>query len=216
MGQTQPCIAIPRDRAAEAAEVLALAFARDPLITYFLPADTPNRHARLRAFFRFFCVLRHVLDWPLLGCEAAGRFVAVACPSDPIDPPWPEELERKYRQLGADLGADVVARLETYAGISDPLRPREPNYYLGIIGVHPQAQGQGYGRVLLDAVQALSEEHPTSTGVALDTELAKNVAIYERCGYHVHATAKIDSLDIWCMFRPNRLAARREATAGSE
>jgi GNAT superfamily N-acetyltransferase len=214
MGRTQPSIAIPRERAAEAAEVLALAFACDPLIAYFVPADTPERHAKLCSFFRFFCDLRHILDWPLLGCEADGRIIAVACPSDPLDPPWPEELEQQYRQLGAELGSDVVARLESYASVSDPLRPREPNYYLGIIGVHPQAQGQGYGRVLLDAVQALSEAHPTSTGVALDTELATNVAIYERCGYHVHTTARVDSLDIWCMFRPNRPAAQREAVAG--
>jgi GNAT superfamily N-acetyltransferase len=211
MGRTQPSIAIPREHAAEAAEVLALAFARDPLITYFLPADTPGRHAKLCAFFRFFCDLRHDLDWPLLGCEADGRIVAVACPSDTVDPPWPEAVEQKYRRLGDDLGCDVVARLETYATVADPLRPREPNYYLGIIGVHPRAQGRGYGRVLLDAVQALSEAHPTSTGVALDTELATNVAIYERCGYRVHTTARIGALDIWCMFRPNRPAAQRGA-----
>ncbi|MFN8540550.1 MAG: hypothetical protein U0232_24105 [Thermomicrobiales bacterium] len=32
MGQTQPSIALPRERAAEAAEALALAFARDSRI----------------------------------------------------------------------------------------------------------------------------------------------------------------------------------------
>jgi GNAT superfamily N-acetyltransferase len=204
MGRTQPSIAIPSERFSEAADVLALAFARDPLIGYFLPADMPDRHAKLCAFFHLFCDVRQDLDWPLLGCGADGRLLAVACPSDPVDPPWPEALERKYRQLGVELGSDVITRLETYAGISDPLRPREPDYYLGIIGVHPEAQRRGYGRVLLDVVQALSESHPTSTGVALDTELATNVAIYERCGYHVHATAAIGDVQIWCMFRPNR------------
>ena len=201
-------IAIPRERVPEAAEVLALAFAGDPLIGFFVPVETEERHAKLRAFFHFFCDLRHDLDWPLIGCEADGRLVAVACPSDPVDLPWPEALGEKYRQLGRDLGADVVARLERYAGISDPLRPTEPNYYLGIIGVHPDAQGAGYGRALLDATQRLSEAHPTSTGVALDTESATNVRIYERCGYHVHATARLEDVDIWCMFRPNRAEGR--------
>ena len=205
-------IAIPPERVAEAAKVLALAFARDPLIGYFLPEGTPARDEKLRAFFHFLCVLHHDLDWPLIGCEAAGRLVAVACPSDPVEPPWPDELGRKYRQLADELGDAVIARREAYAWVSDPLRPSEPNYYLGIIGVHPDAQGQGYGRALLDAVQRLSEAHPTSTGVALDTELASNVRVYERCGYHVHATARLGMLDIWFMFRPNRSVAERGAT----
>ena len=197
-------IDIPRERVPEAAQVLALAFAHDPLIGFFLPAATAARHEKLRAFFHFFCDLRHDLDWPLIGREVDGRLVAVACPSDPVDVPWPEALSAKYHQLGRELGADVVARLERYAGTADPLRPAEPNYYLGIIGAHPRAQGAGHGRALLDAVQALSEAHPTSTGVALDTELATNVRVYERCGYHVHATARLDQVEIWCMFRPNR------------
>ena len=77
-----------------------------------------------------------------------------------------------------------------------------------MIGVHPEAQGRGYGRMLLDAVQALSEGHSTSTGVALDTENPENVPIYEHCGYRVIAETNLEGVPIWCMLRPNGTYAR--------
>jgi hypothetical protein len=52
-------------------------------------------------------------------------------------------------------------------------------------------------------VQRRSEAHPHSKGVALDTENAENVAIYERLGYRVVGQAKLDAIKIWCMVRPN-------------
>jgi hypothetical protein len=61
----------------------------------------------------------------------------------------------------------------------------------------------GYGRRLLDEVQALSDAHPTSTGVGLDTEKPSNVSFYEHCGYRVTGKTNLKHVDIWCMFREN-------------
>jgi ribosomal protein S18 acetylase RimI-like enzyme len=65
-----------------------------------------------------------------------------------------------------------------------------------MIGVRPESQGQGYARQLLEEVRRRSERHPCSTGVALDTENAENVAIYERLGYQVVARDRLGGLTV--------------------
>ena len=57
---------------------------------------------------------------------------------------------------------------------------------------------------MLDAVHALSEAHPISTGMTLDTENAANVPLYAHCGYRVIAKANLEHVDVWHMFRPNK------------
>jgi ribosomal protein S18 acetylase RimI-like enzyme len=53
-------------------------------------------------------------------------------------------------------GTAAQLRLEAYARVTDRNRPSRPNLYLVMIGVAPEAQGQGYGRKLLEAVHKLS------------------------------------------------------------
>ncbi|MFQ5795461.1 MAG: hypothetical protein ACE5JP_10490 [Candidatus Bipolaricaulia bacterium] len=71
------------------------------------------------------------------------------------------------------------------------------------MGVHPETQGKGHRRALLNAIHALSEAHPTSIGVALDTENPVNVPLYKHFGYRIVKKTKLDDVDVWCMFRPN-------------
>lgn len=97
-----------------------------------------------------------------------------------------------------------VERWERYPALADRHRPAAPNYGVGVIGVHPDYQGQGIGGRLLDAVHARSLAHPTSTGVYLDTENPASKRFYERCGYRTIAHERLDgAVDIWCLFRPN-------------
>ena len=49
----------------------------------------------------------------------------------------------------------------------------------------------------------MSERHPDSTGVCLNTESVGNVSFYEHMGYRIVGHRPIDILETWCMFRPN-------------
>jgi ribosomal protein S18 acetylase RimI-like enzyme len=197
-------INIPHERIDEAVGVLAAAFEHDPLIQYLLQDPQPTSfHDRLREFFRFSCAVRIELGWPLLGYEVDADLVGVACVSEPEDKQWPDSLKETYNRLKTVIGTKATRRLEKYARLTDKFRPEDPNHYLAVIGVHPEAQGSGFGRMILDAVQVLSAEHPLSIGVALDTENEVNVTFYERYGYEVTARSHLDHLDIWCMLRPN-------------
>jgi len=70
--------------------------------------------------------------------------------------------------------------------------------------VEPESQRRGVGGTLLDTLHRMSENHPASVGVGLDTENRLNIPLYERSGYQVVASGNYEGLEIWCMFRPNR------------
>ncbi len=197
-------VLLSRHHLPAAIEVLARAFQPDPLMRYiFAEADAPFEEC-LRELFRFSCEVRFLLNWPLFGSFSGTRLLGVAGVTEPEDTPWPPPLVSVYEHLKAVIGPGSTEHMERYAHHVDQFRPQEPHYHLGMIGVDPAAQGRGHGRGLLEAVQALSEQHPASTGVWLDTENPRNVTIYGRCGYGVIAQTQYGGVDIWCMFRPNQ------------
>ena len=58
-------------------------------------------------------------------------------------------------------------------------------WYVWVLGVDADAQGNGCGRALMDVVHVLADDDRAAT--ILETSGARNVAIYGRLGYRVHA-----------------------------
>jgi GNAT superfamily N-acetyltransferase len=193
----------------DAVEVLAAAFVADPLMRYLFQDRSSGYRGHLNELFRFSCEVRLHLRWPLLGVMDGNRLVGIVGVSEPAEKAWPPALIEAYDRLKSHIGVSATDRLEKYSDAPKEYLPSGPYYHVGIIGVHPRAQGKGYGRVLLDSVHALSDVHPTSVGTALDTESATNVRIYERLGYRLVGSTRVDDLDIWCLFRPNATERKR-------
>jgi predicted GNAT family N-acyltransferase len=197
-------VRLDRSHLEAAANVLAQAFARDPIAKYVFAVSETSFEDSGRALFTFSCEVRLLLDWPLLGViEEDGFLVGVAGLSLPGDPTWPPALHQVYADFKTTVGADSASRMERYAELADTNRPSEPHYQLGVIGVAPEAQGKGYGGLMLQETHRMSEINPDSTGVWLDTENMENVSFYQHHGYEVRAQTTLDGLNIWGMFRPN-------------
>ena len=187
-----------------AADVLALAFENDPLMRYvFSGSATYSVH--VREAFRFVCEARLELGWPLIGTTSDSGLTGVACLSPPEERVWPASLVKKYDRLQSSLGYESFNRLGRFSRLSRKHAPAQGHYYLAAIGVHPEFQGRGLSRVLLDGVKEMSESHAASTGVYLETALQENVTLYEHFGYQVIAKDKLDAaVELWYMFRPNK------------
>lgn len=196
-------LSIPRERLDDAVGVLVPAFEDDPLMRYLFDGARAPYLDCLTALHRFACLVRLELNWPLLGVESDGKLAGVLGVTMPGDDTWPDSLREAYAEIGRVAGDVAVQRLEAYSSLADQGRPAEPHLHVGVLGVHPGYQGRGLGRRLIDAVQASSESHPTSIGVALDTENPASRDFYERCGYHVVGESDFDGVTIWSMFRPN-------------
>jgi ribosomal protein S18 acetylase RimI-like enzyme len=73
-----------------------------------------------------------------------------------------------------------------------------------MIGTLREARGQGYGRILLEYVHAMSERDPDSRGVSLTTEDPANVSLYESFGYEITGHARVSAdVETWAFYRPN-------------
>jgi ribosomal protein S18 acetylase RimI-like enzyme len=194
---------LPAAQIEAASEVLARAFIDYPVTRYCL-ADQGDYYERaVRALFRLNCLERAATGGQHLGAYQGDRLVGVAAIALPEEAPPPDDLLAKWGWFAAVVGPQVMERFGRFKELTERNRPHLPHFTLNLIGVLPQARGEGHGGTLLDAVHARAEAHPLASGVYLDTETESNVALYEHFGYRVISREQLDDLPIWCMFRPN-------------
>jgi GNAT superfamily N-acetyltransferase len=194
---------LAHDDADEAIDALCAAFADYPVMRYALADAGEQYDQRLRAMIGFFCRKRLVRGWPVLGVRVDGRVAAAALINEPDGGPTPQEVEDLRDELVEAIGDDAHRRFMRYETESDVDAPQEPHHFLGVLGVHPEHQGKGLARILLDELARMCDEHPDSTGICLNTEDPANVPVYEHMGYRTLGQRRIDDdLETWCMFRP--------------
>jgi len=88
-----------------------------------------------------------------------------------------------------------------YMKFTTSVRPKKRHHYLVFIGVHPEAQGKGYGTQLLNEIHRIVDSDVHSVGIGLDTENAANIAYYQRFGYALTGEKTIGDVTIYTLFR---------------
>ena len=88
-----------------------------------------------------------------------------------------------------------------YMRFTTSVRPKERHHYLVFIGVHPEAQGKGYGTQLLNEIHRIVDTDVHSVGIGLDTENAANIAYYQRFGYALTGEKTLGDVTIYTLFR---------------
>ena len=89
--------------------------------------------------------------------------------------------------------------------------PGERHWHVGPIGVHPELQGRGIGKALLGAFLDMADAQ--STPAYLETDVDRNVALYERFGFKVIDQEAISGVSNRFMWR--EAAARSGGYGGS-
>jgi ribosomal protein S18 acetylase RimI-like enzyme len=181
------------DDAEQIAASLARAFDDDPVARYGLPSDR-RREGQLRRFY--LQRLRTLLPEELVFCDEDRRGAALWAPPDRWRTPLPELMRTRIVTSRLPLFLVGGMRVEHH-------HPREPHYYLAILGVDPAAQGQGLGSRLLEPML----ERCDREGVPAYLECSKerNVDFYARHGFRV--TGEVRLLlgpTLWLMWRDPR------------
>ncbi|MBZ0114741.1 MAG: GNAT family N-acetyltransferase [Thermoanaerobaculia bacterium] len=204
MSPSEGVLEIARERMSEAVDVLSEAFFDYPVMT-FTVGQAEDFPSRLRQLVEFFAMSRVYRGDLTLGVEGPpGKLVAVASINRPGSSPTPEALIQHRERLWSALGDDARLRYDNYDRACAPFEIEAPHYHLGMIGNLKRVRGQGYGRRLLEAVQARSAEDPNSTGVSLSTELAGNVPLYQHFGYTITGQGELaPGVPSWSFFRPD-------------
>lgn len=183
------------------AEVLARAFASDPAFSYFTKRDE-HQHERMTAGME--ALLRygsaHLSD-TYTTADLAGAAIWT--------PPGYRglglrELPRMLRRSLYMCGWRGLVTIMSAHRVLDERLARhvpEPNYYLSVLGVAPERQGQGIGSALMQPIIERCDRERVPASLA--TNLERNLRLYERHGFRVVDKTAIPKTEIptWFMRR---------------
>lgn len=155
-------------------EVLAQAFANDPVCTWAWPDDSLRPDVS-RAFFKVFAGFVLEAGEAYIRDE---RGVALWLPFDPADDHDDPDLGEALAEACGPF-ADRLAIVDELMKASHPTHA--PHAYLPFIGVTPAGQGQGIGGSLLEARTRELDQQGLPAYLEATTEAAAR--LYERHGF---------------------------------
>jgi GNAT superfamily N-acetyltransferase len=185
-----PCgaeIAVRRLVAADIPAVAAMlvrAFVEDPTTEWLFPGASRRISTLLRWFvLNTELVLGTGEGWVTEDLAAASLWLPVGpVPDRPPRNAGAWTLVRIHLQLAAILGTRLpTAAMGTARAVR--LHPREPGWFLAVLGTEPARQRQGLGSAVMAPV--LERCRRTGVGAVLDTATLEDVRFYQRLGFAV-------------------------------
>jgi ribosomal protein S18 acetylase RimI-like enzyme len=187
--------AVTPDDLGALATVLGRAYTDDPVWSWIYPQ--PERGRRLARMFR--SLLRANLDrGATVLTDEARRGAAI----------WQRSDERSLGALGnVRVAAAMIAsgarvrRGQAVMRAIEQRHPREPHWYLAVVGTDPAHWGEGVGSALVRHV--LDDPANHDEPAYLETETASNVPFYQRHGFQVVGEVDVPGggPHLWLMWR---------------
>ena len=187
------------------AETLSQAFDDDPVISWVIRGDGKRPDA-LRRLFTY--ILRESIPHGEVTTTQDLDACAVWLPPGVwTEPSGPLE---SLRMLPETLRWTGLGRLQRYRAMDAAefaKRPREPHFYLSILGVKPSRRGQGLGSALLS--HTLSRLDDVDLPAYLENSNEANASLYMHHGFKVMDEIRLreGGPTMWCMWREPRGAA---------
>ena len=162
------------------ADVLAAAFADDPVFVHLLPTGIRRRPRRVRKLFELEIPrgLRSGGGW----ISADGDGVAMWYPPGLWETPAWQGLLHLPASV-ATLGSRLPVGIRTMT-LMQAHHPREPHWYLLFLGTRPGRQGRGIGTALLRPM--LDTCDAQRVPAYLEATCERNRALYLRHGFQDH------------------------------
>lgn len=199
--QREP-LQVRRARPAEKEQILATiarAFDDDPFVNWAVAQDK-RRAARVYEFMAMAYRIHapHNEIYTIDGVPGAAFWA----------PPGKGKLNpfQQLRLIPMMRSAVTLRRIpsvsKTFAAV-EKKHPDEPHWYLSVLGVEPDSQGQGIGTALMRPVLEMCDRDGTLA--YLESSKEQNVPLYERNGFTVTEIFQIpDGPPIWLMRREPR------------
>lgn len=165
------------DEEAAVVAILTLAFSSDPATRW----TWPDPKAYLEAFPRF----AKAFGGAAFGLGSAYRigFAGAALWLPPGTGPDDAALGALMQSTAdAQTAVDGPAIMQQMAGY----HPKEPHWYLPLIGIDPAHQGKGLGSALMRHVTDICDRD--GVPAYLESSSLRNVPLYERLGFEVTGT----------------------------
>lgn len=202
-GGSQAVRAARRDEAALLGEVLADAFAEDPVFAWLIPPQLRGRDNRLRTFFTSMSRSYLRRGKP---CYVTGDASAAALWAEPGSWAMPiSQVILEAAPSGLALRHRLPRALRTQLQIERLHATHSPpHWYLGYLGTRRGRQSQGLGTQMLHEV--LAGVDTDGVPAYLESSNERNLPLYERNGFRVVGEHRAlgHGPTIWRMWREAR------------
>jgi ribosomal protein S18 acetylase RimI-like enzyme len=180
-----------------ACNLIGLAFADNPNTLVIARGDRARAQRMMRVAVRVAKLGRRYSH--VLVAEEADRIVGVLNAAE-----WPNcqlSTSEKLKTAPAMIRAMGSALPRAFKMMSTWAKhdPRQRHWHLGPIGVHPDLQGRGVGKAILGTFLKMVDEQGSSA--YLETDVDRNVALYEQFGFKVIAQAEMMGVNNRFMWR---------------
>ncbi|MGD2181860.1 GNAT family N-acetyltransferase [Lusitaniella coriacea] len=170
---TSPIQIATKNDIARIIDAMTLAFATDPIVRWMYP-DSQQYLKQFPNFVKAFGSksIESNTTYFIEGYKGAAFW-------------FPPNTEPDEEALG-NLLQQTVSHAEEVFGLLEQMshyHPSEPCWYLGILGVDPIQQGQGYGSALMEDILALCDREKKVA--YLESSKLSNIPFYERRGFEV-------------------------------
>jgi ribosomal protein S18 acetylase RimI-like enzyme len=185
---------------AVACEVIGLAFADNPSALANVRGDRVKAYQTMRDGVR---IAKFGRPWShsLLAVQQGsviGAFNAVEWPH--CQPGTAEKIKTAPVMLG--IMKTALPRAFTMMSKREARDPHEPHWHIGPIGVRPEFQGRGVGKTLLQVFLNTVDEQQSPA--FLETDVDRNVVLYQRLGFKVTGQEDIVGVNTRFMWRDPR------------
>ncbi|MEO1590540.1 MAG: GNAT family N-acetyltransferase [Cyanobacteria bacterium J06632_22] len=183
---------------------LATAFSQDPLLGYFLPEDAAAKQVAMQRLSQAFLTFAQPYGYIYTTVDEP-KGVAIWLPPEAsqitLSQLWQvvtsglilAPLQMRWTRM-----RDFISLIGTQLQLHEQLVP-EPHWYLGMLGVSPDCQGQGIGGMLLQPV--LEKADQAQVPCYLETTTTAAVRFYQRHGFEVVHQGTYVNRTYWAMKR---------------
>lgn len=194
-------VRLDESAANEARSILFHAYRKEPAFQYLLEHPRPGYEMRVRATIRELVRLYFDLDQEVVGVLAGPTLVAVAFIGHPeLRLNLAKQLNWRLR-MALTAGFASTRRYLDYHEKIRGLLPDTGTYHLPLMGVDPNYQNQGIGRLLLSTVERICSEQRGCQGLVLDTGNSRYLPFYESEGFRSLGTIRLGNYEDFVLFR---------------
>jgi GNAT superfamily N-acetyltransferase len=187
---------------------LSRAFFDYELMAYVAP-DPRRRKSGVAALYG--ALLKDCFRWGEVYVTRDGAGAACWLPPSAAQMSLMRQVRAGMLQLPFRFGISGFNRLLAYDAMTHKLHHEHaslPHWYLSVIGVEPERQGQGVGGALMQPILARADAE--NIACYLETHREPNVRLYERHGFEVVERADVSGhrVPIFAMLRKPRMSSR--------
>ncbi len=197
----------------QARSLLYHSYKDEPTFQYLLDGHRPGYKQRIRAMIRELIRLNIDQGEFVFGVmhKAEQRLLGVAFFSD-LELKMDISRQFMWRmKMVLTTGFEGTRRFVQYFNDVQDSLPAKNHRMVSLIGIHPDFQKQGLGKLLLEKIHELTDKDQNSIGLFLDTGNNRYLDFYKSLGYELFAELPLGVIKEFVLFRPNPNFVNRAA-----